>query len=278
MERRMRRVGRVMAVLCMFGAIGATSCAQADSEASRQILSGAGDSRLIIIGEMHGTREIPALVGELANRYSQQGPLLLGIEISRGEHDSLRDYLSSPIPAPSYLAARPAWQKPRTANDGRRSKAMLALIEVMRRLRAQGRDVAVLPFDVSRSGNGAEARDHAMADYLRAAYQALPNGRLLVLAGNVHAMQEKPTYCPQCQSPMTSYLRDLAPFSVSVVAERGASWGCTARCGPVPVAPTHLRGGPTAGGRDDVYSFVTVLPAFTPAELIEAPLAPEGVW
>ena len=274
----MRKAGWVMAVLCMLGAIGAAFSAQADSGASREILSGAGDSRLIVIGEMHGTRETPALVAELATRYSQQGPLLLGIEIPRGEHDSLRDYLSSPVAALSNLATRPAWQKPRESNDGRRSSQMLALIEVMRRLRAQGRDVAVLPFDVSRSGNGAEARDHAMADYLRAAYQALPNGRLLVLTGNVHAMQKKPAYCPQCQTPMTSYLHDLAPFSVSVVAERGSSWGCAARCGPVPVAPTHPRGGPTPGGRDDVYSFVAVLPVFTPAELIKVPPAPEGVW
>lgn len=263
---------------CALAFIGVCFAAWAGADPAHEIIAGAGGSRLVVIGEMHGTREIPALVGELADRYSRQGPLLLGIEMSRTEHEALRRYLASPLPDVPRLSARAAWQKPREANDGRRSMEMLALIEVMRTLRARGRDVAVLPFDVDQGGNGAEARDHAMADYLRTAYQALPHGRLLVLTGNVHAMRHKPSYCRQCQTPMTSYLQDLAPFSVSVVAERGSSWGCAARCGPVPVAPTPFRGGPTQGSRDDAYSFVAVLAQFTPARLVEVPPAPEGVW
>ena len=47
-------------------------------EAANFIRSEAGSHRLILLGEMHGTREAPQLVGELVAAYSSQGPVLLG--------------------------------------------------------------------------------------------------------------------------------------------------------------------------------------------------------
>lgn len=37
--------------------------------------------RRLVLGEKHGTREIPLLVGDLAERLSRTGPLLLALEI-----------------------------------------------------------------------------------------------------------------------------------------------------------------------------------------------------
>ena len=102
------------------------------------------------------------------------------------------------------------------------------------------------------------------------AARALPRGRMLVLTGNVHAMLFKPGYCRQCQTPMTSYLRDLEPYSVDIVARAGASWGCSDACGPVAVqARPGLRTGLDAPGSKQPFHFKLVLPAFTPANLVE---------
>ena len=62
---------------------------------------------------------------------------------------------------------------------------------------------------------------------------------------------------------MTAHLRDLAPMSIDITAERGQFWACqdVDACGPVTV------GRPRPGGRqpdDAPYDYRLVLPAFTP--------------
>src|SRR5690606_22142049 len=129
-----------------------------------------GDRRMVLLGEAQGTREVPLLVAGLAERGSRKGPLLLALEIHGSEHRPLADYLDGDgsEAARERLRKRPYWARPRERNDGRRSEDMLDLVERMRQLRAQGRDVAILPFDV---GDG-DGRDKAMADHVRKAWEA----------------------------------------------------------------------------------------------------------
>ena len=69
-----------------------------------------------------------------------------------------------------------------------------------------------------------------MAGRIRAAFETLPSGRLLVLSGNVHAMVAKPGYAPpEKQDPMGSYLRDLDPWSVDSPPRRASSGLARAR-------------------------------------------------
>lgn len=227
-----------------------------------------GDRRMVLLGEAHGTREIPLLVAGLAERGSRKGPLLLALEIHGSEHRPLVDYLDGDgsEAARERLRKRPYWARPRERNDGRRSEDMLDLVERMRQLRAQGRDVAILPFDV---GDG-DGRDQAMADHVRKAWEALPRGRMLVLAGNVHAMRGRPGYAPPgMQEPMGAFLQDLAPVSIDITASTGAFWACpAAACGPQPVtsgAPVGVHGG------DEAFDCRVVLPRFTVARLIGQP-------
>src|SRR5690606_27648285 len=51
-----------------------------------------GDRRMVLLGEAHGTREVPLLVAGLAERGSRKGPLLLALEIHGSEHRPLADY------------------------------------------------------------------------------------------------------------------------------------------------------------------------------------------
>lgn len=75
-------------------ALGMAVTAHADDTAA-QIRQHAGDHRLLVLGEFHGTRETPLLVRQLVDDYSRTGPVLLALELPRGETSTLRDYLAS---------------------------------------------------------------------------------------------------------------------------------------------------------------------------------------
>lgn len=99
-------------------------------------------------------------------------------------------------------------------------------------------------------------------------------GRLVVLTGNVHAMREKPRDAPpQMQRPMGSYLRDLDPFSVDIVARQGEFWACIERCGPIEESAGAKVSQVDGSG---VWDFRIVLPRFSVARLIGAGPAGEG--
>lgn len=239
------------------------------AEAVQLIRTQAADHRLILLGEKHGTREIPELVQALAAAYAQDGPVLLGLEVHRSEHTAISRYLESDGGADARAALRraPFWQVKGDQHDGRRSHDMLDLIEALRGLRAQGRDVAILPYDrIPGTTHDHHARSVAMARQVRAGLSALPRGRLLVLTGNVHAMLERPVDAPaQMQVPMGAWLRDVDPFAVEITARGGEFWACMARCAAMAEFPAQGSSGRTGGGP---YQLRIVLPKFSVGRLL----------
>ena len=241
--------------------------------AADAIRAHAGGHRLVLLGEFHGTREIPRLVGELVAGYAAEGPVELALEIPRTEQASLDRALNARTSAAarSLLLARDWWNAHDDRHDGRRSHDMLDLVERLRILRERGRDVAVLAYDVPADAHrdDAERRDRAMAARLRAEYLARPRTRLLVLAGNVHAMLERPADVPpQMQRPMGSDLRDLDPVSVRISARSGESWACFAlrQCRALAAEGVHAPSGPMSGE----YTYGVVLERFHVGRLIGA--------
>lgn len=240
--------------------------------AATEILDASGESRLIVIGEMHGTREVPDLVAALVEKYSAQGPLALALEMERTEHDALARYMASDgaAAAREELRRRPYWNIADGSNDGRRSVDMLDLIESMRVLKAAGRDVAIAPYDIPPGTyRGSEDRERSMASYLHSIHRALPRGRMLVLTGNVHAMLQ-PRRLPGIGTtiqPMTYHLRGLQPYSIKISASTGEAWGCRSQhgCGPNPYSDSG-KSGPWRGATGR-YHFQVVLPAFSAARL-----------
>lgn len=270
---------RWMAGLLIGMAMGAANAAPVAvaplEDTAAQIMRHAGESRLVVLGELHGTREMPQLVQALAEAYAGQGtPLHLGLELPATENARLATYLSSNGDAAARQAVRATsyWRTAGKPHDGRRNEDTLALIEAVRVLRAQGHDVQVVGFDqvlpAAQAGTG--ARDAAMADALRAHHATLPSdGRLLVLTGNVHAMRTQPEGLPW--PPMTALLLDLQPYAVRVDARSGQAWGCTqhrqcgarslsAYAGPSPLQKT---------GSDRSYDLQIWLPRFSVARWVE---------
>lgn len=252
--------------------VGAAKASTGDAIAAgaAAIRAHAGARRLILLGEFHGTREIPRLVAALARDYARREPVVVALEIPHTEQAALRVYLRSDggRAAARALRARPFWIRHDDRHDGRRSEDMLALIEALRAARQAGADIALLAYDIAgdEPRGDRDMRDRAMARRVRTALAALPRGRLLVLSGNVHAMRARPAGAPpELPTPMGAHLRDLDPASVRITARAGEFWGCKAKaCGPRSVDGAGARTGPMGGP----YTFLLVLPRLSVAHLI----------
>ncbi len=203
------------------------------------------EHKLVLLGEMHGTQETPALVADLVEQNvgghepRADDPIVLALEITSNDQPDVDRYMASNgTPADkTALLAGSHWQD--AMHDGRDSQAMSGLIERMRQLKSAGADVSIDLFDAPGSGD----RNERMAEHLRALVRHAPRASVLVLTGNVHAMTTAPPWKmfddgKEIKPPMTAgrYLADLHPLSINIVAGGGDAWNCSGRdCGVHPI-------------------------------------------
>lgn len=181
--------------------------------------------RVILIGELHGSWEVPGIVAGLATNLSaDERPLIVGLEIWRNEQAALDRYLASAGTAEDReaLLAGPFW----ATRDGRSSEAMLKLIERLRVLGLKA-SLQLVAFDVAGDADltGAE-RDRAMGEYLLARLEQAPDARLLVLAGNFHTRIQSGAPWDPAHDFMGHFLRDQDPYAVEVMGVKGSTWMC----------------------------------------------------
>lgn len=121
----------------------ATSVTRAVSmaDAARAIACASRAHALLLVGDIHGTRQIPAFVVQLVREVSVRRPVRLGLEMPDFMQRRLAAYMHSDGSAVDRAALLKSafWR----LDDGRESRAMLGLVEQMRRMRAHGRDVQV---------------------------------------------------------------------------------------------------------------------------------------
>lgn len=87
-------------------ALGMVVTAHADDTAA-QIRQHAGEHRILVLGEFHGTRETPLLVRELMEAYAADGtPVRLALELPTDENAALATYLASSGTAKARAALR----------------------------------------------------------------------------------------------------------------------------------------------------------------------------
>jgi hypothetical protein len=227
----------------------------------------------LMLGDLHGTREIPAFVGQLVAAASAREPVVLALEIPQEQAPSIRAFLASDgSPAMQrQLVTGPWWQDP--CQDGRRSVAMVDLLETIRALRAAGRPIEVVAID-----DGGSDREEAMARNVIAARHARPDAALIVFAGNLHTSKREVSLVPG----FTWMAMRVASAGIPLVSldpryADGTHWGCrdavTEHCGVDFV----IGGGPELGirlepapdGRFDGWFGVGPVTASPPAGLPE---------
>ncbi|MFT7487091.1 MAG: hypothetical protein ACI9F9_002950 [Candidatus Paceibacteria bacterium] len=137
------------------------ACGTAIQGAAPFLRSGA----VLLLGELHGTREAPAFVGKLAcQATSADVSVRVGLEVDPGLQPFVDAFLWSDGLAQDrqQLTEGPFW----SGRDGRSSLAMVALLDEVRRLKLLEMDVEAYLFDDP--GNLSEARDVAMAQNILA--------------------------------------------------------------------------------------------------------------
>lgn len=188
-------------------------------------------AKLVLIGEIPGTREVPALITDLAKRWTRDAaaqPLVVALEYPQTQAADLQAYFDSDGSADARRRLLDTQFWSRAAEDGRSSHALLSLIDALRMQARKGRKITLAAFDQNAGQENSDVpRDKSMADNLRAIVQANPAARVIALTGNFHARQvDGASWDPKYRF-MGGYLKDLAPYSVSVDALRGSWWRCS---------------------------------------------------
>lgn len=236
----------------------AVRAAPLDCTSPPQIALDKIDARVIVVGEVHGTEQTPAFVGQLVCGLLKQGrPVILALERDGSEQEALNRYLASagrPVDAQALLSQR-AWAQP-TAQDGRSSQAMLRLIEQVRQWRQAGQRVGVLamqtssyeiaPLDASQKQVLSDAEqdrfsainDRSMADNTWLALATHPGYTAVALAGNFHTAVGSKARAQFVSTP--SFADVLSSYTaihvIGLSGGGGSSWNMTSKgMGPGPM-------------------------------------------
>lgn len=234
-RRRLRALpgrGRLLALAILLSAgCAAPGTASASCPSIDGLDEVLGRGRVVLLGEIHGTAEVPAFVQAMACRaVARDLSVVVALELPRDEQEAISAFMGSEGGAAGLEAIRslPFWA--RESQDGRTSRAMLDLLEGLRDLRQRGGHAGVLLID--RPGEFS-ARDRAMAERLAAAAKAHPEALLVALTGNLHSRTDEGS--GRMGELVEEALGPGRVLSLNMVHSGGTSWICeaTAGCGPM---------------------------------------------
>ena len=191
------------------------------------------ERRYFIVGELHGTAEIPVLFGDLVCQAAAGGPMTVGLEMAAESQAALDAWLASdggPEARAALLRDR-FWR----FGDGRASEAMLGLLERLRSMKAAGAPIRLLAFVpvVARAATQTPYERAMAANWARALADA-PGTRLLVLVGNIHSrVAPYRDFEPAAMHLPRAETLTFAPLPVG-----GSAHNCQRDgCGPHPAGP-----------------------------------------
>jgi hypothetical protein len=153
------------------------------ADVEQAVLDLAGRCDLLLFGELHGTREVPALVAALLSKLAPLGYGGLGLEVPSDQREALADWAAEKTQEPPPFYAQPS-------KDGRASSEALELT----------RSAATLGWPVLCFDQAADQvmqhwaeRDAWMAHNLLEQWAALCNGRrVAAVCGSLHARLAPP--------------------------------------------------------------------------------------
>ena len=225
----------------LFPVVGVVFCAHAAPERSCVPINGAArlwlrpGLRFVIVGEMHGTVETPAIFRDLVcSAFGAKRPILVGVELSEQREIDLFMRSRNDEAALRSLLSKKEWSQ----NDGRRSHAMLTLLRELRAFRMQGLVSSVVAFANALPKESAAQGEKRMAAALRAAASKNPDALVIVLTGNVHACKRM---LPDVGSYplLAAFLPAAETVSLFVTDKGGDAWNCQSDvCGPHTLQPS----------------------------------------
>lgn len=202
-----------------------------EQNASTKELAGS----LILVGEIHGTKEMPRLFGNLAKvtTAATNKPVAVGFELPIALQplidDAIRHHAAADV-IREQIVGRPSWQ---AIHDGRSSEAMLDLICEMVDL-AQKSRLSMFFFDTQES-----PRDDALGRRISTQVREGHYEVTLILIGNVHA-NTAPQHPKIPAIHPTGWRLTQEGFKVrsfEVGHSGGEAWLCTPECGVHQLKP-----------------------------------------
>lgn len=183
--------------------------------------------RIIIVGEIHGTREIPAAFGQIVCAAAARGPVVVALEMSDSAMPPRFEAFLAAETDPQAMAGLEGSPllDPRF-NDGRSSQAVLALLFQVRRWREAGLDITLHAFQPSLRRPSQTWSELDMAHSLSLAAIERPDARILVLVGNIHAAKAPLDRLPNLGLPAAAHLPRQETLSLNIAQQGGESWSC----------------------------------------------------
>jgi uncharacterized iron-regulated protein len=192
--------------------------------------------KIITIGEIHGTTEIPAAVGQLACSFLKQGKqVMVGLELDNAALSAMLKYQASAKKEADIATLRQFqfWDK---GQDGRASVAMADLIAELQRFKQIGLQIDVFAFDELTKSAQAEfksspnlysvLRDKSMTDNIDRAIASAPQKTFILFAGNVHASKKNTVRDAGWQSMANRLVERHALVSFNASFLNGTAWVC----------------------------------------------------
>ena len=210
----------------------------ADLGLPEEALRTLNEYRVIALGEVHGNDRSPELATQITRQLSQAGPVILALEIPRGDQGRLHEFIRT---GNSELLRQMAHFQ-HEFKDGRSSQAMAHLLESVRGLP----NVQVGAFDVDQIFPQTP-RDEMMAQKIIDLARANPKAKILMFAGNYHTSLKygapfDPEFNPALRELFTqagSPFQRSDVFNLRIRYSTGSSWICfsniASECGAKPI-------------------------------------------
>lgn len=192
----------------------------------------------IILGETHGTVEMPDLAADIACHAARaKRQVTVALEQDESNQLAIDTFLSSDggAAARATFLESPMWNG--KFQGGLSSQAMMALIDRLRTMRQAGQVKRVIAIDPHVFVNSAE-RNKAMAAKLKA---LRPKDRdlVVVLIGSVHARKGMVGQSPTRYAATAGLLPARQTKSFLILSNGGSAWVCTKVCGATPINQEH---------------------------------------
>lgn len=190
-------------------------------------------SKLIIVGELHGTSQIPELVLDMVRTASRHGPVRIGLEMPQASEAVVQQFVRSDGGATDVkrLKQLDFWKLP----DGRATVAVLNMIKAVRTLHHEGYDVGIFAMEPNYPDPAKATLDYkerGMAAAISSTISSSPkNTRLIALMGSYHARFEG-EFIGSSGLSVTERLANRHPDVLLVNGRSVSAWTCLGReCG-----------------------------------------------
>lgn len=194
-------------------------------------------TRWIVLGEMHGNNESPAVFADAVCHTARSRAVVAALELPDTMQPQIDAFLASDggVDAQQALLAAPFWHE--TFKDGRSSGAMFRMIQRLQVMYRQHMVQGIVAFQATGFTAQPSQAEYEAALAARVEQAAAGGATVLVLVGNVHARLTE-VHFGTTYLPMAAHLPHGQTITMDISSLGGETWGCTGQpiaCGPIPM-------------------------------------------